>query len=133
MINFDKATNPRSNDLENYIDVDVPFGDIIIPYTLTPDDAASKEAYYKFKSSGNVKIKPGGDYKWETDDWVPFGVKEYSNIAESQKLEREAKIRELTPIIDALSDKIEFGLSTDESADKAKLLELRKERALLMQ
>lgn len=133
MINFDKAANPRSDDLENYIDVDVPFGDIIIPYTLTPDDNVSKEIYYKVKSSGNVKIKPKGDYKWENNEWVPFGAKEYSNIDEFKKLEREAKIRELTPIIDALSDKIELGMSTDESADKAKLLELRKERALLMQ
>lgn len=130
MINFEKVKNARSKDIEKSIDFDVMLGDGWIPYTATPNDPVSMEIYQTLKK-GNVDISPGEDYDWN-GKWVPYSQERIRQLKSIALYSKTKQVTDLTAQINALSDKIEFGFSVDVEADKAKLLALRKDRALLV-
>lgn len=132
MIDLSKAKNPRTNDMEKYINCDVLLNGLWCDYTTTPDDSISSWLYFEFKKSGATIVAPSKDYIWKNNEWVPYGEKEFSGRKRDKDFDNLLIIKELTPRIEALKDKIEFGMSTDTEADKAELLRLRKERASLI-
>lgn len=129
---FEKMKNPRSKNIDSHIDCDVLLNQQWIPYTTTPTDDISKDAYFKLKKQGNVSIAPSLYHDWVDGKWVD-GSERYQKIEKSDTESQTAsKLQELTAKINALSDKIEFGMSTNVDEDKNTLLSLRKERASLV-
>ncbi len=129
---FDNAKNPRSKALDKHIDCDVFIDGRWLPYTTTPTDHISGEAYLMLKARGNISIAPTIYHDWVDGKWVDASSR-YKQILDSVAEEKKtAKLKELTYKIDALSDKINLGMSTNIDEDNSTLLSLRKERALLM-
>lgn len=131
MIDFNTLKNPRTKDIEKYIDFDVKFGDQWVSYTSTPDDFISGEIYKSLRN-GEVSVAPGDEYDWKDDKWVIRSEEQKAQLTLYEQEDKSQRVLMLTSQINALADKIEFGLSTDIEQDKANLLALRKERAMLV-
>lgn len=131
MIDFNTLKNPRTKDIEKYIDFDVKFGDQWVSYTSTPDDFISGDIYKSLRN-GDVSVAPGEDFDWKENKWVSRSEERKAQILSFEQDDKSQRVLMLTSQINALADKIEFGLSTDIEQDKANLLALRKERATLV-
>lgn len=129
---FEKMKNPRSKNIDVHIDCDVLLNDQWIPYTTTPTDSISKEAYLKLRKQGNVSIAPSLYHDWVDGKWVDASERYNQMKVSDDQAQKVSKLTELTSKINALSDKIEFGMSTNIDEDKNTLLSLRKERASLV-
>lgn len=128
---FETMKNPRSRNVNLYIDCDVEINGQWCPYTTAPDDSVSKEAYFILKKK-KVSVSPGDNYDWIDGKWKENSVQQTAIQTEIDNASKSEKLKTLTSKIDALKDKIEFGMSIDVDSDSALLLSLRKERAVLV-
>jgi len=90
-MNITHAENPRSKDVNSYIDLDITLEDgSVYPFTAMPTDLPGAELYKKAKRGdfGQVSVASNDSCEWSGSQWIYPSRESLIAFAEAEKTSR---------------------------------------------